>query len=115
MPGLGLGLRTAVLTRFPAQKYKKYEHHFGLVFLCWGLQSDCVPHCILAIVDPMRIDSVSRAENAIHYLESQGLLLNVFDHLEGSYAALVSANPGVLSLSRLDHCLWSSEGLLFLC
>ena len=83
MPGLGLGLRTAVLTRFPAQKYKKYERHFGLAFLCWGLQSDCVLHCILAIVDPMRIDSVSRAENAIHCLESQGLLLNVFNHLEG--------------------------------
>ncbi len=31
----------------------------------------------------MRIDTVSRAENPIHYLESQGLLLNVFNHLEG--------------------------------
>ena len=32
---------------------------------------------------PMRIATVSTAENAIHHLESQGLLLNVFNHLEG--------------------------------
>ncbi len=38
---------------------------------------------MLAMVNPMRIDNGSRAQNPIHYLESQGLSLNIFNHLEG--------------------------------